>query len=323
MGGARIAVVNDETALMVNPAGLGKLRDYFVTVADPELELGSQTQSIIEADLFAFTDAQKTVDLLEENPGKHLHQRAQIFPSFVVPNFGLGVYARYAMDAQADTTGTVYDMEYRNDYAIVTGFNFRLFDGRIKLGVSARITNRVEVSQTSGSATSTGLEISNLSSEGMGIGTDAGLILALPWKWLPTLAAVWRDVGGTRYNLTEGMLYDTSTRPRAVSSTIDTAFALFQIGSHKNRFTFTGELRDVLDVAEEEEIMRRVHVGFEYNLADAFFVRAGYHQRYWSAGVELSMLNYQLQLGSYGEDIGTPETPQEDRRYVGKFSFRF
>jgi hypothetical protein len=27
MGGAQVAVVNDETSLMINPAGLGKLRD--------------------------------------------------------------------------------------------------------------------------------------------------------------------------------------------------------------------------------------------------------------------------------------------------------
>ena len=29
MGGAQIATVNDETALLVNPAGLGKLRDFY------------------------------------------------------------------------------------------------------------------------------------------------------------------------------------------------------------------------------------------------------------------------------------------------------
>src|SRR4051812_9789976 len=36
MGGASIAVVNDETALLINPAGLGKLRDFYGTLFDPE-----------------------------------------------------------------------------------------------------------------------------------------------------------------------------------------------------------------------------------------------------------------------------------------------
>ena len=38
-GGAGIAVVNDETAMLINPAGLGKLRDYIFTIADPEIEI--------------------------------------------------------------------------------------------------------------------------------------------------------------------------------------------------------------------------------------------------------------------------------------------
>ena len=31
MGGASVGVVNDETALLLNPAGMGKLRNAFVT----------------------------------------------------------------------------------------------------------------------------------------------------------------------------------------------------------------------------------------------------------------------------------------------------
>src|SRR5205085_397590 len=43
MGGASVATVNDETALIANPAALGKLRDYFVTVFDPDLDVGVAT----------------------------------------------------------------------------------------------------------------------------------------------------------------------------------------------------------------------------------------------------------------------------------------
>ena len=81
MGGASSAVVNDETALLLNPAGLGKLRNYFVTVADPELELGADTQSMVELDIMAFMDPQDTLDAAKTKPGKRFHQRAQLFPS--------------------------------------------------------------------------------------------------------------------------------------------------------------------------------------------------------------------------------------------------
>ena len=46
MGGAAIAVVNDETALLVNPAALGKLRDQFITIIDPEVEQGINNERV-------------------------------------------------------------------------------------------------------------------------------------------------------------------------------------------------------------------------------------------------------------------------------------
>lgn len=47
------------------------------------------------------------------------------------------------------------------------------------------------------------------------------------------------------------------------------------------------------------------------------------NQGYWTAGAEMSMFKYQLQIAAYGEEVGTRDVKKEDRRYVGKFSWRF
>src|SRR5262245_48475072 len=47
MGGAAVAAVNDETAIFTNPAALGKLRDVFITVVDPEIHYGADTTSFL------------------------------------------------------------------------------------------------------------------------------------------------------------------------------------------------------------------------------------------------------------------------------------
>ena len=112
-------------------------------------------------------------------------------------------------------------------------------------------------------------------------------------------------------------------RPQTTEQTVDVAVALFPIGGKRTRWTWTAEYQDVLTTGEEEDQMRRVHTGIEMNFADAIFIRGGLNQRYWTAGLELSMNNFQLQLASYGEEIGTVETPREDRRYNAKFSYRF
>ena len=46
MGDTDIAVVNDETALLVNPAALGKLRNIYGTLIDPEVEMGTKSYAI-------------------------------------------------------------------------------------------------------------------------------------------------------------------------------------------------------------------------------------------------------------------------------------
>src|SRR5690606_29390180 len=99
----------------------------------------------------------------------------------------------------------LYELNYRNDLTAVMGVNFKLWGGRIKLGANARVINRVEINEVLPS-TSTNLKRADLADEGIGVASDIGLILTAPWKWLPTVAAVWRDVGGTSYHHSRGML---------------------------------------------------------------------------------------------------------------------
>jgi hypothetical protein len=325
MGGAAIAVVNDESALLLNPAGLGKLRDYILTVADPEIDVSQNIEKIVGTDVLGTMDPQAVLNKLNDgNQDEHLHARAQVFPSLVVPNFGIGLFAKYSMDAEVNSETSKYDIDYLNDMALVLGFNFRIWDGRIKFGFNTRFVNRAQI-HDSFDDSSTDLTVNGLADEGVGIGSDLGVVLTAPWDWLPTLAAVWRDVGGTAYDVREGLFIKTEDdrRPDHTPQSLDVALALFPIGGKRTRFTWTAEYQDVLTSGDETDQMRRLHTGLELNWADAAFLRAGMNQRYWTAGLELSMGNIQLQLASYGEEIGTKEKTREDRRYNAKFSYRF
>lgn len=325
MGGAQIATVNDETSLLVNPAGLGKLRNYFLTVADPEIHIGADTQAVIGTDIMAPIDPQDTLELMNRptNYNKRLHAKAQIFPSAVFPNFGLGLFANYIVNASIDPNSSQFTYNYRSDLALVFGFNFRFWDGRIKLGFNLRAMNRNEIQRNDLPTSSTDLSIENLTSEGVGIGSDVGLLMTMPWQWLPTLGVVYRDAGNTRYTLREGLVNGATTQPESTPAILDAAFALFPIAGKRTRVSFTGEYRDVLNVFEEQDASRRIHAGIEFNFSDALFVRGGMNQRYWTAGLEIAVDNYQLQLATYGEDVGDDNAPVEDRRYVGKFAYRF
>lgn len=343
MGGASIAVVNDETALLSNPAGLGKLRNYFLTIVDPEVELGADTQSVIGTKLTAFLDPQKALDLTLAKTDKRLHQRAQVFPSFVLTNFGFGIFKRYVTSAEVDSETNTFDYFHRNDTTAVLGFNLRMFDGIVKLGANARAVNRIEADRTDIPTTETALELETeinnetVAREGFGVATDVGLILTAPIAWLPTLAVVYRDAGTTSYNVNKGMYLSTTQRPDRTPATLDAAFAFFPIAGKNTRISFTAEMADVLDATEpadeeeSDEVMRRIHGGLELNIHDILFLRGGMNQGYWSAGLEISMYNTQLQVATYGEELGDVPaadstetyTKREERRYVFKFAYRF
>lgn len=323
MGGAYTAVTNDETAVLTNPAGLGKLRESTVTLIDPEL-----SGSMDDTKIATLSTAKNVVDLsglastLQNNPGTHWFAKAQVFPSIVTTDFGFGINVKYQYDAQVDSAAQNLRLDYTNDYAAALGYCFRFFGGILKLGTSARLVDRTEIHNTY-PLSSTTFNIDSLSSEGLGLGADVGMILTAPVEYLPALSVVAHDVGGTSYSLSNGLMHSTANRPMDTPQTLDAGVAIFPILANDTRMTITGEYHDVTNVDPTVSTADRIHAGAELNFHDFFFLRAGMNQRYWTAGVELATVNFQLQAATYGQDVGTSSNPVEDRRWVTKFAFRF
>ena len=105
MGGAGIALVNDETSLFTNPAGLGKLRDFIFTIFDLEVDGSSKSLDLaLEGNSAELLEVQGLLSRLKKgkHQGEHFHFRSQVSPSLVIPNFGLGVLAKYEINGLVD-----------------------------------------------------------------------------------------------------------------------------------------------------------------------------------------------------------------------------
>jgi hypothetical protein len=329
MGDSMIAVANDETALAANPAALGRLRDTYGTIFDPELDGNKGASEIYR--ITAFTQPFRlgeVVPTVATVPNTYYSARGQIMPSFVARNFGIGLLLKYNLNAEANTAGTAVDTFYREDMALLLGYNLRLFDGRIKIGVTGKVISRIEVDESALDPTSD-LDIPTMGTagtakEGLGVGADAAIILAGPWTYIPTLTAVVRDVGGTKFDKSSGNRLATSTqRPNQVSQDIDVGAAIFPIHTNTIRSSWSVEYRGLTSGATEVDKGKLVHAGMEMNFGDVFFLRAGYNQRYITGGLELASESFQIQMATYGEEIGSGTDYREDRRYVLKFSFRY
>lgn len=327
MGGAQINAVNDETALLVNPAALGKLRTTYFTPIDPELEAnGLAMQSLASgAGVGAVQDPQALVELLNKNPNQYFYARSNLMPSFVAQNFGIALYNLEYRAGEYNEGTQKATINWRRDTGAVLSYNFRFWEGRIKLGASTRFFNRIEVDRAQVPGNSSGLSLKDLSNEGGAVAADVGLVLSAPVRFLPSVSAVVRDVGTTDFSVGQGYFVGTPGRPNSQRQTVDVGFALFPILTNATRMTITGEFRNLQsqDERDQQDGMRRIHLGTEVNVADVIFLRAGMHQRYWTAGMEIATERLQFQFASYGQEIGDPGAIKEDRRYTGKFVFRF
>lgn len=327
MGNASTAAVNDETALLINPAGLGKLRDFFGTILDPEIDIGSSAMNIYRAKSFSNpVSVSQVMPAVTAAPGEYYYSRMQVFPSFVAKNFGIGIFAKNELAAIAESA-TSASLFFRDDLAILLGYNFRFWDGRIKIGFTGKMVSRTEINET-GLDPATATDVPTLAAadkakHGLGIGADVGMILTAPWKNLPTLALVAHDLGNTSYDKTYFSRLSTPSKPTPSAQDVDAGFSFQVIHKPNIRSLWTIDYKGILTAKDEEDPTKLYHFGMELNFGDVFFVRTGYNQRYATLGFELASERFQFQVASYGEEIGTSASPKEDRRNVAKFTFRF
>lgn len=324
MGGALIGITSDETSLYRNPANLGSIRGYFGSLIDPELEGQGSFTDIVRGDsLTKAVEVETMATELQMNPGEFYHAKAQFTPSFTTKNFGFGLLYRNELNAVVSETATTsMDTFYQNDLGVVVAFNQSLFGGVIKIGASAKALNRIEI--VSGTLSTNGpFDLGTIAAEGTGIAYDAGLMIQAPVVWVPTLSVVAHDIGDTEFTLRDGVRARTASQPTTVKQSVDAAISLFPIHSNRIRSVWTVEYRDITNSREEEGSTKRLHIGAEVNFKDLFFLRFGMNQKYYTGGIEISSERFAWQISSYGEEIGTADDPQEDRRYATRILIRY
>lgn len=323
MGGASIAVVNDETALLSNPTGLGRLRDTITTVFDPEVTSSTGDLRPLYGTMgLGALNPETHYNKLDSTQGRPNAFKSQFFPSIVMPNFGIGLLGKHEVLATRNLDGT-YEYRYQNDYSLNLGYNFSFWGGRIKFAFVSRFINRVEYDGVLDPAVDS-LDLASFAHEGQAVSVDMGLTLAAPWVMIPTLTFLVRDSGGTSFSFGSGFFgYSQNGNPVFVSQSVDMAFALFPIFSNESRGAFTVEYRGIDNMQNVENHMDRLRIGTEVNMWDAFFFRAGYYNNTWTAGFEHSNDLIQWQLASYSERVPVGITTQNDRRAVVKFAVRF
>ncbi len=349
MGNAFTAVADDHSAMFYNPAGLARLDDWRMN-----FNLGGMIDKDVRGLVDDIEAASKAGDniarinqILTENYGKHFSSRVPTLGwQWVWPRWGVAVIpADLNLEMEMhQTAGPAAQVVATQDSTVAFSYArspkwFRRH--KVSWGVTTKAIYRAYFNRSLNAVDfaleSDVVKLEN-AAEGFTVDADAGLLFTpdtkgrgfwgwSPFKFLrPTFGLAVRNIAdygfGSDFNL---YTKTASAKPPRLERRLDlgTMWELPDWWVFKSRFAF-----DVRDIGHSQWTFRKgLHTGVEFN-----WKLFGWWQGGWRAGVNQGYLTvgftgklgvFQLDLATYGEEVGSSETKNESRRYMAKASFDF
>lgn len=321
MGGAFVAVSNDENALLFNPAGLADIKTSRFTFPLPQVAFNAKALGMyMDAADTDFDSVDETADFLRKNMGDTGYISGGFFPAYVRPNFGFGI----VVNGSASTTpkNPLYprlNIESVQDAAACVGIAYPLLGGEFLMGVGAKYVFRKSLDReytvpeiTSGDFKET---LKDDFDEGSGVLVDTGLIYKIgSYKVAGTPGTV--QVGISANNLVGDDLGDAAD----LDPHVDLGFST-RIGED---LLLALDYVDITgDMGDDDNAGKRIHMGVEYQVKPGVALRAGLNQGYPTVGIGLAAKRVVFDIATYAEEKGLYAGQKDDRRYVFRLGLTF
>lgn len=308
MGNAYAAVVDNADSLFYNPAGLAQVSGVHWTVFDLGLgasgaEVVSKVQDLQGSDSFA-----DTVNALY---GERVWLGADAKSAITLPFVGFAVYD--SLDASLEVNNPVYptmDIGVINDLGYSLGFGVPILP-LVHVGATIRRITRKGARAPFGPSFIASLDpsgiLDNIEKEGTGFAADLGLNIRVPGPVSPTLSAVWRNLGKTKFTPTSDLgAPPTEEDDMTIGASLGIDAGLISIVpafeiKHLNR--------------NDVQLGKKIHFGVELGLP-LLDIRGGFYQGYYTLGAGLNLGLLQLDVATYGVEMGEYPGQLEDRRYA-------
>ena len=322
MGGAGVAVVEDENAIFMNPAGLAAVKglQFNYVTADIEMSADVITTGLSGAAAFGNIDAK----VLNMFMGKNLFLHGQIAPSLLMPHFGFAFLSDHQLAlSELNKTNPRINLGYQSTNGLQMAFGTSVLskskkNNDLRVGLATKIMWR-----RGGYHDLSFLDILRLSQGpqeylneltgdyGRGIGVDLGLqYLHTTGKrltWSTGLALT--DMGDTTFD-----------SPQADTQKSDLTWgvaATYKVS--KIKATLAYDLKKLLDSVEYR---KRSHLGLELSLP-IVSVYGGIYQMALSYGAAVDLWLFKITAASYAEEQMSYATQNPERRYDLRVALKF
>lgn len=311
MGGTAIAFARGTDALFYNPAALARVNGFTLKI----IEFGPGLSTNVEdfADQFS-GDSDFQASDINGLYGKQFFTDVTGSTGLVIPYLGVGGYSNNTMLMSFNNPSfPTFNVDFVSDYAYIVGAAVPITDN-FSLGIAGRHVKRwqgnadILVSSLIGNDAGEIIE-ANLLNKGKGNALDLSALYTVKGNWNIDVAAVWKDVGDTKFKATQGVGPD-----RQENNLIFGLAASKEIGF----MNWTNAL-EYKFIRNTGDITKKVHLGTELSLA-LIDLRAGYSQGYLSYGLGLDLWFLQIDVAKYTAELGASAGQTRNDRYQASVS---
>lgn len=324
MGNAYLGISNNPESLYLNPAGMASVEEKSVYIAPIMVEASTDFYSAYKDSSSAFSSF--GLDSINALNGKNVYGRAQLTPSFVMPNFGVGLIIDGQMAYYAKNTALpniTFAWQNTNGIQASFGMDFtgrrpRKGAPRMSVGVGLKMLwrrggYRTVPLTTILNASSLGINlIKQLSGNfGVGYGIDLGAHYSMPMGRNFSLG-----IGTSFLNI--GNISFASTAD-SLKNDLGFGAALVYDAGGITQFTFAFDHRNILN---EVDWRARNHFGIETKISQ-FSFQVGLNQVYLTGGVGFDYGIGKIYALTYAHELGALVHQDANRRYMIGFDFKF
>lgn len=331
MGGAFVALADDEQAIFMNPAGLAGIENPTIHYAIGDVEASTDVLSGFSK---ISTVQNATGDSLNALMGENVYGRLQFTPSFMFPNFGIAVLTDSQLALQSRNQAlpnvtfgyqTTNGVQLAYGASLSSGFSgmrprrrrgrrSKLKQPDFRVGLASKIlwrrggyrdlslTQMLNLSQDS---------LKAMAGEyGRGIGFDAGVQYLHPINERLTamVGVAITEIGDLEFKST------ADPQPSNLSAGLALKYDM-PLAS----IAITYDYRHIL---QEADWQKRTHFGTEIKLP-MITLYAGLNQMYLTYGASFDAWLLKVTAVTYSEDLGATHGLDPDRRYLVRFGLNF
>ncbi len=320
MGDAYIAQADDgASALMYNPAMLGKLRRFEFEMENIQLEANSDFVERASTKMVTFPSLAAFAPTLAGRSFWAPGAGGSYFPNVSTRGFGAGVLFQSRVWGQ-NKNGT---LRYRSTFQMIptAGVALRLASGVVKVGYSFQWINKAQGDQTVGWSEAQGWF--DRVNSGHAFSHTGAFSLNIPRTYLPSINIVARNIGGTKYK--SGGLAVVATnvtgQPETDPMMIDVGLGIGPRLSGSVTSTINLDYRDVT-AQTGVFLLTKASAGLELAINQTVYLRAGYGAGYPSAGLGIHGHSGRLSFAWWSEELSTSIWSERDNRFMVQYQFK-